>query len=107
MISSPRKNHLVKPSVRSLGRGRILGIFACLLLLAVFSIGLPVHGQVQQGPSTRPIDFTPQVPIPGFEGGSVTGTTFGEYIRAFYIFFIGVIGILATVMAMYEPLLEL
>lgn len=48
-----------------------------------------------------PVTFIPQVPIPGFTGGTVTSRTFGEYLRAFYVFFIGVVGILATIMVMY------
>lgn len=78
-----------------------------ILLIVVFTVTcgaasvIPFASAQEEGPPTRPVTFDPQVTIPGFTGGVVTGTTFGEYVRAFYIFFIGVIGILATVMVMY------
>jgi D-alanyl-D-alanine dipeptidase len=50
-------------------------------------------------PTKKPIiQFFPQINLPGFKGGEVTGTTFGNYISAFYVYFTGIVGILATVM---------
>jgi hypothetical protein len=62
-----------------------------------------------QAPVTpsKPIFFKLNVGIPGsatFNSGKpieLTGATFGEYIAAFYAFFVGMAGILATVMIMY------
>ncbi|MBU0964003.1 lytic transglycosylase domain-containing protein [Patescibacteria group bacterium] len=54
-----------------------------------------------------PVTFTPQLTIPfsdKFNRGvpvTVTGATFGEYVIAFFVFFIAMAGILATVMMMY------
>ncbi len=59
----------------------------------------------------RIILFTPNITIPGskyFNRGEpivVTGKTFGEYIAAFYFYFVSIAGILATVMMMYGGVL--
>ncbi len=49
------------------------------------------------------ITFTPNVPIPGlFEGEQrVDGTLLSRYVRAVYVYFVWIVGILATVMVMY------
>lgn len=50
-----------------------------------------------------PLKFTPNVPIPNlFEGEQqVSGTLFARYLGAFFVYFIGVVGILAVVMVMW------
>lgn len=50
-----------------------------------------------------PLRFTPNVPIPDlFEGEQqVSGTLFARYLGAFYVYFIGVVGILAVVTMMW------
>lgn len=59
----------------------------------------------------RKVIFTPNVTIPGskyFNRGEpiiVTGQTFGEYIAAFYFYFVSIAGILAVVMMMYGGIL--
>lgn len=74
-------------------------------------------GHVRPGPTsdcpvtmTEPTDtnqskiyFVPNVPIPGtFEGRQlVDGTFLARYLRSFYVYFIWVVGILATVMVIY------
>lgn len=49
------------------------------------------------------LTFTPNVPIPGlFEGTKfVDSTLFSRYVSAFFVYFIGVIGVLAVVMMMW------
>jgi 3D (Asp-Asp-Asp) domain-containing protein len=58
------------------------------------------------GPKSTPVIFIPNSSIPGsqFERGvpvSVTGTTIGDYIAAFYAWFAGAAGVLAVFMVMY------
>ncbi|MFH0828906.1 MAG: lytic transglycosylase domain-containing protein [Candidatus Kerfeldbacteria bacterium] len=51
-----------------------------------------------------PITFSPNVPIPGYfeeTGYKTDDSLLVRYLSAFYIYFIGVIGILAVVMIMY------
>ncbi len=47
--------------------------------------------------------FTPNVPIPGLFEGSVRvdSTLLSRYVRAVYVYFVWIVGILATVMVMY------
>lgn len=49
------------------------------------------------------IPFTPEIDIPGLFTGStsITGLTIAEYIRAVYIFFVWIVGLLAVVMIIY------
>lgn len=47
------------------------------------------------------IDFFPEVPLPNFAGGPITATTLLEYIRAVFILFMWIVGILATVRVIY------
>lgn len=54
--------------------------------------------------SSNPLQYIPEIVIPNFaESGSTTvsGLTIGNYIRAVFIFFIWIVGILATVMITY------
>jgi len=53
------------------------------------------------------ISFQPQVPIPGFNGGSISPTSIGMYIKAIYKYAIGIVGILAAVVLMFGGLLWL
>lgn len=49
-----------------------------------------------------PVTFTPNVEIPGFPTTTkVNGRTAGDYIRALYVYFVGVVGVFAVVMIMY------
>lgn len=65
------------------------------------------EGEVTEPPPQllAPLKFTPNVPIPGseFSGGTVdvNSSLFARYVGAFYIYFIGVVGILAVVMMMW------
>jgi len=52
-------------------------------------------------PTKPAIEFTPEIPLPNFLGGPITGTTFAQYLRAVFIYFIGAICILAVVMVTY------
>jgi len=60
-----------------------------------------------EGEKSVLVSFIPSVTIPGskyFNKGEpviLTGSTLGEYISAIYVFFVGVAGILATVMMMW------
>ncbi|MFA5069849.1 MAG: M15 family metallopeptidase [Patescibacteria group bacterium] len=45
--------------------------------------------------------FEPQIPLPDFAGGTVSGSQFGEYLKAFYRYFSGVVGILAAAMIVF------
>ncbi|MDD5040021.1 MAG: lytic transglycosylase domain-containing protein [Patescibacteria group bacterium] len=64
-------------------------------------------GDLSKDEAPKRILFTPNITIPGsgtFNRGVpivVTGLTLGEYIVALYVYFTGVVGILATVMGMY------
>ncbi|MEK7631235.1 MAG: pilin, partial [Patescibacteria group bacterium] len=63
----------------------------------------------QAQPAPVGIAFKPQLTLPGskFIAGEsiiITGNTLGEYIAALYVFMVGAIGILATVMTMYGGL---
>lgn len=61
----------------------------------------------QTSPEQKPLYFKLNMGIPGsaqFNGGRdilLTGATLGEYIAAFYIFFVGAMGIFATVMMIW------
>ncbi len=64
------------------------------------------EGEAQPPPQLLPpLKFTPNVPIPGseFSGGAVNvdSSLFARYVGAFYVYFIGVVGILAVVMMMW------
>lgn len=50
-----------------------------------------------------PIQFTPEVPLLGFFASpfTITSNTIGEYIRAVFVGFIWIVGILATIMVIY------
>lgn len=50
---------------------------------------------------TTASQFTPEVPLPGFAGGPVTGSTIAEYIRAVFVYFIWIVGLLAVFMVTY------
>ncbi len=57
-------------------------------------------------PEEKKVTFKPYITLPGskFISGQeivITGGTFGEWISAVYVFFVGVAGILSTVMMMY------
>lgn len=49
------------------------------------------------------LKFTPNVPIRGLFEGTITvdGTLISRYVRAVYVYFVWIVGILATVMVMY------
>lgn len=53
-------------------------------------------------PTTPPLTFTPNVALPGFgESREVTPFLFGDYVGAFFVYFVGVAGILAVVTMMW------
>ncbi len=49
----------------------------------------------------KSVQFVPEVPLPGFLGGPISGESVAQYIQAVFILFIWVVGILATVMVVY------
>lgn len=48
-----------------------------------------------------PVVFDPEIEIPFFSGGVVSGTTFAQYLRAIFIGFIWSVGVLAVVMVIF------
>jgi hypothetical protein len=60
-------------------------------------------GVIKPADGPAKIYFEPSTPIPGtFEGKQVVdGTLLARYLRSFYVYFVWVVGILATVMIMY------
>lgn len=69
----------------------------------MFGSAILVHAQATEAPTTEPITFTPEIPIPGLLSGesTITGTSIVSYVRAIFILFIWTVGILATVMVIY------
>lgn len=82
---------------------RFLGFLFALSIL----IALPQAGQAQvtitnSGITSGPIVFTPEVPIATFNGKiTVSAETFGQYVKAVFIYFIWSVGILAVVMVTF------
>jgi len=78
-----------------------------LMLVLAVTVGLFVAQAVQAADPT----FTPNVPIPGLfpENGKtsepIDANIAGRYIRALYIYFISIVGVLAVVMIMYAGFL--
>lgn len=63
-------------------------------------------GEVEGDPASKPVTFTPNVVLPGFPiTAPVSGRTAGQYIRALYVYFVGVVGVLAVAMIMYAGFL--
>ena len=66
-------------------------------------------GTISGGPTTPatpksvPTIFSPEVTIPGLfdKDVEVTGETIGQYIRAVFVYFIWIVGVLAVVMVIY------
>lgn len=61
---------------------------------------------LEERPPAANVSFTPQVTIPNSSFGAgvtseVTGTTFGEWISAVYVFFAGVMGVIAAVLVLW------
>ena len=82
-------------------------IILTLIAAGSFCVTLSPHTALAADTSdSKPILFRLNIGIPGskFIAGqdiTLTGATFGEYISALYVFFVGVAGILATVMIIY------
>lgn len=78
----------------------ILILLAVCLVVTVKNVTPIVYAQT---PTTGVETFTPEVPLPGvFEGDQdADDTLLSRYIRAIYIYFIWVVGIIATVMVIY------
>lgn len=70
-----------------------------ILPLAFLILAVPAFGQT----NSEAIQFTPEVPIPGvFEGNQTVDENFtAKYIRGLYIYFIWIVGVLATFMVIY------
>jgi hypothetical protein len=91
----------------SMNRSRLL---LGLLLAFVCLIPLGVWGATSQSPDTRAQALVQttihlQVGIPGFNSTQpVDENLFGNYLRAFYQFFVGAVSVLATVMIVYGGL---
>ncbi|RJO59729.1 lytic transglycosylase domain-containing protein [Candidatus Parcubacteria bacterium] len=71
-----------------------------------YCTGLGSETKPEISATDESVVFRPQITLPGskFVAGesiTVTGSTLGEYIAAFYAFFVGAIAILATVMIFY------
>ncbi len=84
----------------------LAGLVLALTLLslgAAASAATDPKGATTGSGSTTPITFTPNVPIPGtFEGAiPVDDKLVAKYIGAFFIYFVGIVGILAVVMVMW------
>jgi uncharacterized membrane protein len=85
---------------------RYLAIF--ILVLAISQLAVPVMTLAASTlPAEPPVQkgeiFRPELPLPGvFEGDqTVDSTLMSRYIRAVYIYFVWVVGIIATVMVIY------
>ncbi len=76
-------------------------IFLSLFILQM--VGLLVFLVIPQTSQAADdaISFTPQIAIPGYNGGKITEYSIGLYILAIYKYAIGIVGILATVVLMY------
>lgn len=74
-----------------------------LLTLLFFSGAPPVAAQSSSPSSSSGTEFTPEVPIPGLFQGSQTidNNLAARYIRAIYVYFIWIVGILATIMVIF------
>lgn len=72
-----------------------------LLAITMATAGIAIARTVSA--ATDPLKFTPEIPIPGLFDQTVTidSTTIAQYIRVIFIFFIWVVGIVATVMVVY------
>ncbi len=80
--------------------GLTVTLLAVCLVLTAKSVTPIVHAQTT---ATSVETFTPEVPLPGLFEGSQTAddTLLSRYIRAIYVYFIWVVGIIATVMVIY------
>lgn len=80
-----------------------LAILACVLIALLGLVVGATSALAQEEPTTTdPIQFTPQVPLPGFSGSiPVDEDLLPKYIAAFYTYFLGAVGIIAVVMIMY------
>ena len=73
----------------------LTGVLALTIASAAFA------QTTTQGSTTKPTIFTPEIPLPGFAGGPVTGTTIAQYIRAVFVYFIWIVGLMAVAMVVY------
>ncbi len=86
---------------------RIILVSSSLLGLAFFALSSPVKAAnpltVPLDAAKNPINFSPEVPIPGTfdKPMNIDSNSIARYIRAIYIYFIWGVGILATVMIVY------
>lgn len=70
------------------------------------AVNIPGGSVESGGVGTHPVMFVPNVSIPGspFQQGqevAISGTTIGDYVRSFYIWFAGAAGVLAVFMIMF------
>lgn len=69
-------------------------------------VGAQENAAEEESNLPDPVTFTPNVELPGFPTTTkVSGRTAGQYIRALYIYFVGVVGVLAVAMIMYAGFL--
>lgn len=78
----------------------LLGSFLPQRALAACTV---TSDNVAAGAGAQTVPFTPEIDIPNLFSGqqNVTGTTIGEYIRAVYVYFVWVVGVLAVIMVMW------
>ena len=92
--------------------------FLLLILLVSLLVPSAVHAQSQSPCAPTPqqtstvlgdaggsLPFSPEIPIPGLFDAStvhtISGTTIAEYIRAIFVYFVWIVGLLAVVMIVF------
>ncbi|MBI2984264.1 MAG: hypothetical protein HYY50_01420 [Candidatus Kerfeldbacteria bacterium] len=77
--------------------------FLIVMLAIVAALSGPVIAQSSDTSTSKPIEFTPEVELPGiFSGKQTVDRNFiGTYLRAIYVYFIWAVGAMATVMIVY------
>ncbi|MBI2984266.1 MAG: peptidoglycan DD-metalloendopeptidase family protein [Candidatus Kerfeldbacteria bacterium] len=78
-----------------------MGRWLIVLWLAGWATGVTAQSDIPLVPEPKAIDFKPEVPLPTFAGGPISAATFAEYIRAVFVAFVWIVGILAVVMVVY------
>src|SRR3989339_642107 len=77
-----------------------ISVFILQMICLIFILSIPLEGQA--------LTFEPQVPLPGVgktEINSGSTSLISQYIRAIYIYAIGIVGIVATVVMMFGGIL--
>lgn len=82
--------------------GKTLAILLCVFLLGG-AAAMPVAAQTAATSPSAADDFIPEIPLPGlFEGAQkMNNNLMANYIRAMFVYFVWVVGIVATTMVVY------